>query len=164
MPSFTFNSQCVTGQWEITRQCSQCNQPVSESAMNLRKCYSRLETLFPEIKYVEDVEGDDSSDLSENVTVTRLNGESFDLPYNGAMTVGQLKTKVNEYMNVHPGKQSLLYNGQKLKVSQVCVCKFESLRQCSQISSQWQTDIHKSICWSLQHTDFVVAVYLIWFV
>ena len=53
--------------------------------------------------------------------MTRLNGESFDLPYNGAMTVGQLKNKVNEYMNVHPDKQSLLYNGEKLKVS-ACIC------------------------------------------
>ena len=85
--------------------------------MNLRKCYTTLETLFPEIKYVSDVEDDGSSGLSGNVTVTRLNGEPFDLPYNGAMTVSQLKNKVNEYMHVHPDKQSLLYNGQKLKVN-----------------------------------------------
>ena len=116
LPSFTSNSQCVTGQWEFNRQCSQCNRPVPESALNLRKCYAILETLFPEIKYVPDIEDDGSSGLSGKVTVTRLNGESFDLPYNGAMTVGQLKNKVMEYMKVHPDKQSLLYNGQKLKV------------------------------------------------
>lgn len=112
-------SKCVTGHWKTYQQCSHCDVPIPESALNLRKCYAILDSLFPQITYVpddDDVTGCSDGSTGGNVSVTRLNGETFDLVYDGTMTITQLKSKVQEFMKVHQDKQSLLYNGQKLQV------------------------------------------------
>ncbi|XP_072016892.1 uncharacterized protein [Amphiura filiformis] len=105
--------RCVTTFAETHKQCSQCNHPVPDSSPNLRKCYFILERMFPNIK--PETVDDAVSATAGSVTVTRVNGESFDLPYRRNMTIKQLKEKISEFMKVHPEKQSLLFNGNKLQ-------------------------------------------------
>ncbi|XP_072018582.1 uncharacterized protein [Amphiura filiformis] len=108
--------RCVTSFWETRGTCSQCDVKVDESELNLRKCYSILETLFPEITCddVMDYEGAEGIG-GGTLTVTRLNGESFDTPFVPTMHVFSLKKKIEQFMKVSADKQSLLYNQKQLK-------------------------------------------------
>ena len=89
---------------------------MDESALNLRKCYQTLEILFPQITC--DVGNDElcGGEYSGNITITRLNGESFDTAYNPSMTVVALKKRIEQFLNVPSEKQNLLHNGHKLEV------------------------------------------------
>ncbi|XP_072019596.1 uncharacterized protein [Amphiura filiformis] len=103
--------RCVTNYWEKQNQCSQCNKPVDKNSLTLRKCYSQLQSLFPEIKFVEAA----SSGASGKITIARLDGDSRQFPYSSSTSIVSLKEQISQPFGVEAGKQSLLYGGKELQ-------------------------------------------------
>ena len=67
--------------------------------------------------FADDTEGANTAG-NGTITVTRLNGESFDTPFVPTMTIYSLKKQIEKFMKISPEKQSLMYNQQKLEVNQ----------------------------------------------
>lgn len=92
-------------------------QTVATDSPKYEEYIYTLQTLFPDLESqaipstVEDVQSE-----NEYIIVLAMSGETFRIQFNRAMTINELKNKIQEHFQIHPQQQRLLYQLRELQV------------------------------------------------
>ncbi len=89
---------------------------VPEDSDNLAACFTRMEALYPEVRGSKHNHNDEDS---EDITIARLNGDSFQLPYNEHMAINYLKKVIHKKLGIHPNNLCLMHDKKMLQVGNV---------------------------------------------